>query len=148
MLKYLILIAVGVSVLLFAFKDGIWGTNPAEAPHDRADLVIPELTPQQQRGEVAFAANCAACHGENAGGTDQGPAFLSRIYHPRLHADGAFLLAMRRGVQPHHWSFGKMPRQSAISDDDGADIVSYVRALQRANGYAPPLETSRQARPE
>ncbi len=85
-------------------------------------------------GEELFAANCAQCHGVDARGTDQGPSFFSEIYVPSHHADGAFLFAVRNGVQPHHWDFGPMPPRPGLSDQDVADIVAYVRQLQRDAG--------------
>ncbi len=85
-------------------------------------------------GEELFQANCAACHGVDADGTDQGPSFLSDVYEPGHHADGAFLIAARNGVQAHHWDFGPMPPVEGLSDGDLADIVAWVRQQQRAAG--------------
>lgn len=85
-------------------------------------------------GEEVYAANCAQCHGVDATGTDQGPPFIHEVYVPSHHADGAFLLAVRTGVQPHHWDFGPMPPRPEVSDEQVADIVAYVRSLQRDAG--------------
>ncbi|MEE8600209.1 c-type cytochrome [Euzebya tangerina] len=85
-------------------------------------------------GAELFTAHCAQCHGPDAGGSDNGPSFLSDIYIPSHHADGAFLLAVRNGVQPHHWDFGPMPPQPGLSDQDVADIVAWVRQQQRTAG--------------
>lgn len=85
-------------------------------------------------GQPLFAANCAQCHGVDADGTARGPSFLSDIYEPSHHGDGAFLIAVRNGVQPHHWDFGPMPALGGLSDDDVADIVAWVRQQQRAVG--------------
>lgn len=85
-------------------------------------------------GESLYTANCAQCHGTDATGTDQGPSFLNDIYVPSHHADGAFLVAVRNGVQPHHWDFGPMPPQPGLTDEDVADIVAYIRSLQRDAG--------------
>ena len=85
-------------------------------------------------GEELYAANCAQCHGVDATGTDQGPPFIHEVYVPSHHADGAFLLAVRTGVQPHHWDFGPMPPRPEVSDEQVADIVAYVRSLQRDAG--------------
>ncbi len=88
-------------------------------------------------GEELYAANCAQCHGADATGTGQGPPFIHEVYVPSHHADGAFLLAVRNGVQPHHWDFGAMPPRPGLTDADVADIVAYVRALQRDAGLIP-----------
>lgn len=88
-------------------------------------------------GEALYAANCAQCHGVDATGTDQGPPFIDEVYVPSHHADGAFLVAVRNGVVRHHWDFGPMPPVGGLSDGDVADIVAYVRVLQRDAGLIP-----------
>jgi mono/diheme cytochrome c family protein len=85
-------------------------------------------------GQVAFEETCAACHGVEGVGTDVGPPLVHQYYRPGHHADGAFALAVRNGVQPHHWNFGPMPPQQGLSDQDIADITAYVRQIQEAAG--------------
>ena len=85
-------------------------------------------------GEAIFERNCAKCHGQDAKGTDQGPPLVHKIYEPSHHADVAFYLAVRRGVPAHHWPFGNMPPVEGVSDEEIAQIVAYVRGLQRAAG--------------
>ncbi len=86
------------------------------------------------RGESVFNENCSACHGIAAVGTDSGPPLVHDLYLPGHHADFAFTSAVRNGVRAHHWSFGSMPSIPGVSDLDIADIVAYVRGLQRAAG--------------
>lgn len=86
------------------------------------------------RGRELFADTCAQCHGTDLGGTDQGPPLLHEYYVPSHHSDQAFLVAVQRGVQPHHWGFGPMPPVPALSATDVADIVAYVRRQQREAG--------------
>lgn len=86
------------------------------------------------RGEELFASNCAACHGPAAMGTRTGPPLVHEFYVPSHHADAAFQLAVRNGVQPHHWSFGPMPPIPGIDASDVADIIAHVRQLQREAG--------------
>ena len=90
--------------------------------------------PDPARGQELFAANCAACHGEGAQGTEAGPPLLHEYYVPSHHSDESFQAAVARGVQPHHWDFGAMPPVAGLSRDDVADIVAYVRRLQREAG--------------
>ncbi|PTW62348.1 cytochrome c [Breoghania corrubedonensis] len=105
------------------------------APQDAiTDPVIPRLTAYQSAGETLFNDNCAACHGENATGTDQGPPFLNPIYKPSHHGDMSFYMAAMRGVRAHHWPYGDMPAQTQITQEEVRPIIAYVRALQRANG--------------
>lgn len=85
-------------------------------------------------GEALFTANCAGCHGSQAVGTDQGPPLVHAYYRPGHHSDTAFHLAVRNGVQPHHWNFGTMPPLTNISDQEVDEIVAYVRSLQQIAG--------------
>ena len=92
------------------------------------------LSATAREGEELFNANCSACHGVNAAGTDQGPTLIDRIYHPNHHSDFSFVSAAGRGVQQHHWGFGDMPPVPGVSPDDAAKIICYVRQVQHANG--------------
>jgi len=87
-----------------------------------------------QVGETIFNANCAACHGKQAVGTDHGPPFVHRIYEPNHHGDQAFQRAAANGVQAHHWQFGNMPKIESVTPGDVDQIVKYVRWLQRQAG--------------
>lgn len=124
---------VGVAVM----KSGGSGHPASGAQRLTPNTVrMPQLGLLEKRGEQVFNANCQKCHGEKATGSDQGPPLLHRYYVPSHHADGAFALAMKNGVRPHHWSFGPMPPQPQIDAEELKGIVAYVRALQRANGFA------------
>ena len=85
-------------------------------------------------GAALFAANCAACHGGQADGTDAGPPLVHRLYVPGHHSDAAFQSAVKNGVFAHHWDFGDMPAVAGVSEDEVAAIVGYVRGLQREAG--------------
>lgn len=85
-------------------------------------------------GKAVFEGTCAACHGVEGIGTDAGPPLVHPYYRPGHHADGAFVLAVRNGVQPHHWNFGPMPPQQGLSDQDISDVTAYVRQIQEAAG--------------
>ena len=131
------LVAYGFAGLAVAAAVG-WALNSPDGDHanepDLASLTVPELTPDQEDGRALFDANCAACHGVNAAGSDQGPPLVHRIYEPSHHGDMAFVLAARQGVRAHHWRFGNMPAVEGVSEEDILQITAYVRALQRANG--------------
>lgn len=93
------------------------------------------LSAQAQMGKRAFDATCATCHGANATGKmGFGPPLVHKIYEPSHHGDMAFLAAVQAGVRAHHWTFGNMPPQEGLTRSDVANIVAYVRELQRANG--------------
>ncbi len=87
-----------------------------------------------QVGETTFNANCAACHGKQAAGTDHGPPLVHKIYEPHHHGDQAFQYAAANGVKAHHWAFGNMPKIDAVTPQDVDQIVKYVRWLQRQAG--------------
>ncbi|PSK80818.1 cytochrome c553 [Limimaricola soesokkakensis] len=94
-----------------------------------------ELSEQTQMGKRAFDAVCADCHGPNAAGQNGvAPPLVHKTYEPSHHGDYAFLAAVRNGVRSHHWDFGDMPPVEGLTDADVANVVAYVRALQRENG--------------
>ncbi|APZ51311.1 c-type cytochrome [Salipiger abyssi] len=111
-------------------------TQPPAAGAAMVEVSLPDsLSAQAELGKRGFEAVCAACHGQNAAGKlGLGPPLVHKIYEPSHHGDMAFFLAAERGVQAHHWRFGNMPPQQGLTRADVANIVSYVRALQRANG--------------
>lgn len=107
----------------------------AEAGVPLVAVQVPALSAAGQEGETLFNTNCAQCHGVNAAGRDgAGPPLIHKIYEPGHHGDAAFLVAAKQGVRAHHWPFGNMPPVDGIKDADVAQIVGYVRELQRANG--------------
>lgn len=103
------------------------GTDSGQGPTGRG-------TADEARGAQLFAANCATCHGPAGDGTAAGPPLVHVIYEPSHHGDVSFLLAVQRGVQPHHWAFGPMPPVTGLDEADVADIVAWVRARQREAG--------------
>ena len=112
-------------------------TRPSAAPEGSPMVEVRTIEPSGNEvlGETAFNAKCAACHGENAAGRNgMGPPLVHKIYEPGHHGDHAFLLATQNGVRAHHWPFGDMAPVEGLTQSDVANIVAYVRALQRANG--------------
>ena len=59
---------------------------------------------------------------------------LHGYYRPDHHANYAFYMAVKNGVVQHHWEFGNMPAMPQVSPEQAADIIAYVRALQRQAG--------------
>ena len=109
-----------------------------ESPGDATQVrvTVPDLSVLAQKGENAFAANCAKCHGVNGSGTTQGPPLVHDIYNPGHHADEAFFFAARNGVRQHHWPYGNMAPLPQLGESELRAIVQYVRELQAANGIA------------
>ena len=106
-------------------------------PDDGAQAAAPPLptTPVElARGEAAFVASCAECHGIGAAGTEKGPPLAHIVYEPNHHGDMSFRLAVRSGVRAHHWRFGDMPPQPQVAPADVEEIIRYVRWVQRQRG--------------
>ena len=89
-------IAGRARALVFALSCAAAAASSAVA--GEREIVVPALSPAAEAGKVAFEAHCARCHGLNAAGTDKGPTFLDRVYHPGHHADPSFVLAVTRGA--------------------------------------------------
>lgn len=108
------------------------------APGSGAAIVVtvPPLSELASAGEEAFEETCAACHGKNGAGTENGPPLIHDIYNPGHHSDESFYLAAKLGTRQHHWSFGNMPPQDHVTDEELRAIVAYVRELQQANGIS------------
>lgn len=128
MLLVIAVVAGGFAIIGSKFIDGETGVSV------KADVKVPALSDSAKMGEKTFTAVCAQCHGNNASGSDKGPPLVHDTYNPGHHADGAFYMAVKRGVKAHHWPFGSMPSQPNVSDRQVAEIVQYVRELQKANG--------------
>jgi mono/diheme cytochrome c family protein len=88
-------------------------------------------------GAGLYETNCAACHGSDLRGTDQGPSHLSIVYEPGHHGDFAFILAVEQGSPAHHWEFGDMPPVEGLTLDDAAAITAFIREQQRIEGFEP-----------
>lgn len=134
-MRYIALAAAAVVVAIVVA--GIWillndrGGGNGSA---RVSVEVPALSAEARAGQALFQQNCAVCHGANAAGGPGGPPLIHQIYAPNHHADISFLLAVRQGVQQHHWGFGNMPPVPGVSEPQVGQIVTYVRELQRANG--------------
>jgi mono/diheme cytochrome c family protein len=108
---------------------------PATAkPLNPDSIKTPKMTPALNIGKMNYDALCASCHGKNAAGTDKGPTFLHKVYHPGHHGDGAFFIAPLNGVRAHHWPFGDMKPVEGITEGQIRKIIPYVRAIQQENG--------------
>ena len=119
---------IGVCVLSLSLLVACDSSQPLQA------VVAAPAPTEFQVGETTFNANCAACHGKQAAGTDHGPPLVHKIYEPHHHGDQAFQYAAANGVKAHHWEFGNMPKIDTVTPQDVDQIVKYVRWLQRQAG--------------
>ncbi len=122
---------IGVCLLGLSLLAACDSTQPTQPTQTAMNSAVPA---EFQTGETTFNANCAACHGKQAAGTDHGPPLVHKVYEPNHHGDQAFQRAAANGVQAHHWQFGNMPKIDAVKPDDVDQIVKYVRWLQRQAG--------------
>ena len=114
------------------------GTEAPDGP-DGAPLVeiaLPAaLSAAAQAGKRLYDEHCVSCHGRNAVGQEEvAPPLVHIVYEPGHHGDESFQRAVAIGVRAHHWPFGNMPPVEGLSRADVAQIVAYIRELQRANG--------------
>lgn len=121
---------VGIAGTVVVLVAAVFGLPRAGAPASQPASVPVEF----KKGEAAFNANCARCHGERGVGTSQGPPLVHKIYEPNHHGDAAFQRAAALGVRAHHWSFGDMPKIATATPADVDEIIKYVRWLQRQAG--------------
>lgn len=127
--KYAVIGVFGFGVVVAISK--------AFAPDENAlpiQVKTTDLSVVATNGKQSFDENCAACHGINAAGTQNGPPLIHDIYNPGHHPDESFHVAVTQGVRQHHWPFGNMPKQPQVTKDQVAMIIEYVRELQVANG--------------
>jgi cytochrome c len=111
-----------------------FGSGDRPAMTANAGVTVPELSGTAAEGAGLFTQYCLACHGENAAGSDKGPTLLHKYYEPNHHPDQAFLVAALYGARQHHWKFGNMKPVEGITEGEVIKIITYVRAMQRANG--------------
>ena len=125
---------MGIVLVALALGAGWFAMHRQDGRSAEVRVRVPKLSAAAQSGRLPFDRSCSVCHGVHAAGSAKGPPLAHRAYHPGLHGDSAFDLAVRRGVRAHHWSFGDMPPQPDVTATELADITRYVRELQRANG--------------
>ena len=122
-------------IVLTAIVTGLFAAQSAAAQQlDSNSVKTPEMDPALNVGKMNYDVYCASCHGANTAGTDKGPTFLHRVYHPGHHGDAAFLKVPKQGAPAHHWKFGDMKPVKGVTDAQLETIVRYIRALQKANG--------------
>ena len=89
------------------------------------------------RGQVAFAGTCASCHGPDAKGLPKLGKNLTTSEFAKGLSDAdliAFVKTGRPSSDPANTTGVDMPPRGgnpALSDQDLADIVAYVRTLEK-----------------
>ena len=121
-------------IVLAALGWMIFGSGSRTPTTANATVTAPILSGTAAEGAALFTRYCIECHGENAGGSDKGPPLIHKYYEPSHHPDQAFLVAALYGARQHHWQFGNMPPVEGITEDEVIRIITFARAVQRANG--------------
>ncbi|MCO6184785.1 cytochrome c [Rhizobium sp. L1K21] len=136
LLAVLVIAVAGAAYMLYATSQ----PTKEEAQMGSAEPLVSITVPTSYSdsaivGKRVFDAKCATCHGENAVGQNGvAPPLIHIIYEPNHHGDEAFQRAAAMGVRAHHWPFGDMPQVEGVSRADIANVVAYIREIQRANG--------------
>ncbi len=86
-----------------------------------------------QQGRIAFASECAGCHGRRARGTERGPDLIHPDYGPSARSDAQFRRAVREGM-PARGGYGAMPPDPGVSERRLDRMIAFLREHQRANG--------------
>ena len=121
-------------IVLAALGWMIFGSGSRPPTSAIAGVKVPVLSGTAEAGAGLFKIYCVECHGENAAGSDKGPPLLHKYYEPNHHTDQAFMVATLQGARQHHWQFGNMKPVEGIAENEVIKIITYVRAMQRANG--------------
>jgi mono/diheme cytochrome c family protein len=113
-----------------------------------ATVMIPTDASAVGRGQYLFAAYCADCHGNDAGGTAffSDPS-LATFHAPNLttgdggvgafYTDAGYVRAIRHGVRSNGDGLAIMPAQAFwyLSDEDLGAIIAYLKSV-------PPVDQS------
>lgn len=104
----------------------------------------PGPTPAEfHRGEVVYNTFCLSCHGRHGTGEGLGPPLLDSLYAPDRLPDEAIFTAVERGASQRHFHFGAMPAVKRVTRGDLAEVIGYVRWVQRRAGVADSQPTTR-----
>ncbi len=109
----------------------IFGTSGLDAFDE--GIGPPPSSLSVEQGLVAFAGECARCHGQLARGTERGPNLIHRYYGPSARSDAQFRRAVREGM-PARGGYGAMPAAPDVSKRRLERMITFLRELQRANG--------------
>ena len=139
-MKRFMLIVGSIAAIIFVFWYFFTEKNSTRELVSNGDPIVEinlpdDFSQRALRGKSKFQAKCALCHGQNAvGQAGVAPPLVHFIYEPGHHGDESFQRAVSLGVRAHHWPFGNMPPIDGLNRNEVADIIGYIRELQRANG--------------
>lgn len=109
------------------------GTAPNQPSSAPANL----QTPDAARGKAKFESTCAACHGNNAKGMAGLGKDLTTSAVAKELSDADLIAFIKKGrpvSDPANTTKVEMPSKGgnpALTDQDLADIVAFIRTLQK-----------------
>lgn len=105
-----------------------------EDPMPLVAVTVPPLSGAAAAGAQLYVRYCDQCHGPAGAGSTSGPPLIDLIYAPDHHSDASFYYAALHGSRAHHWRFGAMPPVKGVTEQQVGKIITFIRAVQRANG--------------
>jgi mono/diheme cytochrome c family protein len=98
------------------------------------EATAPPVQGDAAAGSIPYREYCAGCHGEDGRGAAAGPGLLDARYALPGFDDQALVTAIVEGAPEREWDFGPMPRIRGLGQQELADLVAFVRELQRGAG--------------
>ena len=123
----LLFMVVSVMILLLIWSGGgIYDREQGEVL--KRGLDSEEI---RRAGLALYNGHCLSCHGIEGRGTDRGPALVHPLYGLENLSDQAFTQAVFYGAPQRHFRFGPMEAIKALKQVEIAQILAYVRAVQK-----------------
>lgn len=98
-----------------------WPGKPGS--QDRYDVLAPKVKEHYEQGRAIYEAQCAVCHGPNGEGEeDVGVALVGSEW-----VNGGHYNLVRILLQGKEGEIGLMPPQRNLSDEEIAQVLTYVR---------------------
>jgi len=110
----------------------VFGTSGFDAFDEGTAAPASSLSVQQ--GGIAFAEECAGCHGRLGRGTVRGPNLIHPDYGPRVRSDDQFRRAVREGKAAGREDYEDMPAARGLSERQLHRLITFLREIQRVNG--------------
>jgi mono/diheme cytochrome c family protein len=110
----------------------VFGTSGYDAFDKGAGPPVSSLS--VQHGGLAFAEECAGCHGRLARGTARGPDLIHPDYGPSARSDAQFRRAIREGRRARRGGYADMPPAANLSERNLDRMITFLREIQRVNG--------------
>ena len=144
-----LIVLVGAAYVYLATRDAVQVRATG-----RSGLALTKARASRDRGEYLYqtAARCAACHARDLGGDFVlRSELVGTLWGPNLtrgnpsvgatYGTADFERAIRRGLRPDGMRLLMMPSldYAAMSDDDVASIIAYIRAAPAIERPVPPF---------